>query len=105
MMELPDEIVKGMSPILEKYGVTDKTTQGKIMVKLGNVFQEVNRRDVTLKKNQKRFAAEVYHQTLRTLAFYGVTDMLKRANCAKEILEFVVELIKSEIEKDGTKND
>jgi hypothetical protein len=99
--ELPDQIVAGCSPILAKYGVTDKPTQGRVLVEMGKVFREVNSHDVTVARNQKKFANKVFHRTLRILEVTGgIKDMLQRGNCAKELLEWVAELIRQEMSKE-----
>ena len=105
--ELPQQIVGGMTPILSKYGITEQTQQGRVMIAMGVVFREVNAsigkriQKIDDPHFQKQFANLMLKRTMHVLKDHGLTEPIPRANCAKEIIEFVAALIGQEMKKDG----
>jgi hypothetical protein len=94
MTALPDEIVAGMTPILAKYGIAEKTEQGKVMVAIGHILRRSDMDGLARKKYDMRdWTFKVGTQIMGILSKHGVRNLEQRMQCSKEILEFIAKLV------------
>jgi len=92
MMDLPDEIVSGMTPILAKYGITIPDWQGKVMVAIGEILRDMNAQPIRNTKDAKRVSWKYIRKISQVLHTYGITDEKQRQKCTYEIWQFIDEL-------------
>jgi hypothetical protein len=96
---LPKEVVDATAPILIKYGIKDSKHMGHVLKDIGQAFKEVS----ALHAKGKIIRAQqlLADKTARTLQHHGITDNKQLVNCAKELLEALMEVFKKEMVKHG----
>ncbi len=103
MTELPEVVVKGMQPILIKYGIVDQNKQAEVIQETGKLIgafaTKINL--ANQKKGLKKFQNYLLYKLIELLKAHGITDPMQRQKCAQEILEFVYGLLKELKEEMG----
>ena len=100
MSDLPEEVTAGMTPILARYGISEQTQQGKVMVAVGHILQRSDMDGLAHKKYDMRdWVFRTGTQIMSVLKKYGVNDLKQRSDCAQEILKFISELVEQEAKK------
>jgi len=96
MTDLPEVVVKGMQPILTKYGITDQNMQGEIIRETGKLIGAIATKInlANQKKGLKKFQNYLLYKLIELLKSYGINEPMQRQKCAQEILEFVYGLLK-----------
>ena len=100
MSDLPEEVTAGMTPILARYGISEQTQQGKVMVAVGHILQRSDMDGLAHKKyDMWNWAFQTGTQIMSVLKKHGIQNLEQRAQCAKEILGFISELVEQEAKK------
>ncbi len=96
MTELPEVVVKGMQPILIKYGIVDQNKQSEVIQETGKLIGAVATKInlTNQKKGLKKLHNHLLYKLIELLKAHGINDPMQRQKCAQEILEFVYGLLK-----------
>jgi hypothetical protein len=102
MSDLPEEVTVGMTPVLARYGISEQTEQGKVMVEIGRVLQRSDMTGLAYKKyDLEDWTFRTATQIMVILKKHGIHGLIQRKDCAQEILKFIAELVEQEAKKQG----
>jgi hypothetical protein len=83
-----------MTPILAKYGIVEQTEQGKVMVEIGRILQRSDMTGLANKKyDMQDWLFRTSVQMMAVLKKHGVHDIKQRADCTRQIQEFIATLV------------
>jgi len=96
---LPKEVTEACVPILQKYGIKQSRSMGDVLKSIGGAFKMFAGATSKDPRKVKRMSVLLLGTTRKALEHNGLTDPIQRDNCAKDLIEALLEIFKKEVAK------